>query len=93
MATVYTVYKVSESAEIASEGFDIKNKSTDGLLVIVDKNSDSNPTVTDAPTRPSYASAEDFPDWPNMTLAKAKQLIDYLATSDGASDGWYYPKI
>ena len=46
MAIVYTVYKMSESAEIASEGFDIRNVSTDGLLVVVDKNSEVEPTVT-----------------------------------------------
>lgn len=87
---VYTVYKVSESAEIASEGFDIRNKSTDGLLTIVDKRSESNPTITDPPVRPGYASAEDFPDWSNMTLAKARQLIAYQATTDGGSDGWWF---
>jgi len=76
----YTVYKASESDEIASEGFAVSNTSTDGLLVIVDKKSGDNPTVTDAPARPSYASAEDYPDWPNMTHAKARDLIANKAT-------------
>ncbi len=89
MAIVYTVYKTSEASEIASEGFDIRNVSTDGLLTVVDKRSESNPTVTSAPSKPSYV-VEAMGNWPNLTLVEAGQLIGYLATGDGLGDGWYY---
>ncbi|GAG26386.1 unnamed protein product [marine sediment metagenome] len=86
---VYTVYKVSESAEVASEGFMINEVSTDGLLVVVDKCSAVEPTVTSAPSKPSYVTG--MSNWPHLSHSEARQLIDYQATTGGGSNGWSNP--
>ena len=87
----YTVWETdaTSQSEMAAEGYTGGNTSTDGNLIIVDKCDNDEPTQTTVPSKPVYV-VEAMPNWPYLTFTEAHQLIAYEATSDGASDGWYY---
>ena len=76
-------------SELASQGYEITNTCTDGAFCIVDKKSSDAITLTTNPALPAYV-VESISDPQNMTHDEAKQVIAYLATSEGGSDGWYY---
>jgi len=87
----YTVWctDATSNAEAVAAGYSETNFSTDGLLCIADKCDNSEPTQTTVPTKPTYV-VEEMPNFPYLSYTEARQLIAYEATSDGASDGWYY---
>lgn len=88
---MYHVFKTNAAsiAELESQGFCAKVLSTDGLLTVVDKQDTEAVTITDVPTKPSYV-LEEMPNWPCLSHAEARQLASYQATTQGASDGWFY---
>jgi hypothetical protein len=91
---IYTVFKTDETSitERDSQGFTGGNFSTDGNLVVGDKCVDGNCTCTDVPTKPTYV-VEAMSNWPHLSHQEALALVHYEATSDGASDGWFFSDL
>lgn len=76
-------------AEIESKGGYIANCSTDGTLCMVDNQNGPEIVLSDPPSLPSYV-VEVIADPQNMSHEEAKAVISYQATTQGASDGWWY---
>jgi hypothetical protein len=77
--------------DLEANGYKLTNCSTDGTLTVVDKKDHEECQMTHTVTKPSYV-VEEFPNFPYLTQAEAKQLISYQASAEGASDGWTYSK-
>jgi len=90
----YTVYATDATSleEIATAGYPQGKTSTDGSLIIVDNQCNSEPTQTTVPTKPAYV-VETMSNWPYINHTEARQLFAYQATSNGASDGYYYNNV
>ena len=83
----YTVFATSDTNR-AGLGFTGGSTSTDGTLVVGDMGS-TEPCegCDDNLTKPSWVVA---PNWPHMTHQETLTMIQTKATSDGASDGWFW---
>lgn len=78
--------------EAEAQGYCGMNVSTDGSLIIMyhsDAHLDIDPLLTTKPSLPNYV-VETIPNPQHMTKTQAQQIIAYEATSDGASDGWWF---
>jgi len=89
----YTVWATDSTSldEKDTAGYPVGKISTDGNLVIAHNQCTSEPTQTTVPTKPSYVT-ESMPNWPYLSLTEANQLVSYMATTIGASDGFSHNK-
>jgi hypothetical protein len=76
-------------AEAESKGFPIGCVSGDGLLMVVDRNSTEDETWVNVASKPAYVT-EPMSNFPKLTRDEAHTLVNYVSTSEGSSDGWYF---
>lgn len=83
------IHDASGITELESYGFTMGKVSTDGNLVVCDKQDDVEETITDEPSKPAYV-VEDMTNWPHLSNEEAIQLVTYEATEQGGSDGYSF---
>jgi len=90
---IYTVYGTDSTSlsERAASGFIGGKYSSDGNLVVGDKQDQNQPAITTTPTKPAYF-IETVANWPYLSHEEAELMLAYEVSTRGASDGYVEKK-